>query len=791
MADPIEILLQGINDTGAAFTQAQAAVNTLAATMQAADLNITPVFDQASLDQARAAVEQYVAALSEAEFAPGISLDPAEIAQVKAELEAQLAAAQVQLDLDNRSAAARIAEINTQLAALQAKAAAGTLTIGEAGQIRTLTGEMRGLENVLGGTKVATGEVNAGMGALNAIIPGIGSKIATAFSVAGVVMFAKEVASAVWSLNQMREESAQIEARFIAFGGGAAKATEALHAMDAAIGGAMTRDEKMAAVARITSLELTKSAQGTAELARQALLLGDASASAESKIDSLTQILVTGRTIGLAQYGISAAAVNERVKELQAETSTLSDLEAKQIAIMEALATKADAVAAAGGRAATATKELANAWDDLKDTTADKINLDVGVSGLAEVLRAIEGGMQRGVQFNPFGNVAGQIITLIDAERQYNAMMVRANSATGDFADRLANAASATPPVAAGVDAISEALAGLRKSKDATDVNTVAMALFKGEITQAQIAALSLADALALVQGQQAMAAGDWIGPTRLEADTAAGQRKLAAIKEQEDAAKDLQTANERAAKATQAAWDKAFDAIANSAKSEFGKAQDQLKGLLPDMNLGGENKPGSNGPFENIFRAADVAAHGAASPWAAKLGLTQEEAKKIVSDFAQGFRTPEVRKLIDEAMLVDQTKQAQAAADSLTAWGNEIAAKAGVSTALAAGNKAVANAIFGGTTKAAGKDSAGVQTTSYDAAAKAMLDGFAASAQTQVSDATFGKDMAKIGRQTFTLFEGGALEAAQESQAMKAWIYAMVLAAATQQKAGQAVGLN
>jgi hypothetical protein len=647
-----------------------------------------------------------------------------------------------------------------------------------------------GVKNDLNG--LTTG-AQGGMSGLNSIIAGIGPTVVAAFSVTAIVGFAKEVANAVWGLNQMREESAQIEARFIAFGGGAAKATQALSAMDAAIGGAMTKDEKMAAVARITSLELTKNSQETAELARQALILGDAGASAASKIDSLTQILVTGRTMGLAQYGISTQAVNERAKELQATTTTLTDLEAKQIAIREALAVKTDAVAAAGGRAATATKELTNAWADLQDAAADKVNLDVEVGAVTKVLRLLEGGLQSGVKFNPFGDVAAQIATMIVAGQEYNAMMARANSATGDFADRLASTRDAAGDAATGVDAVSEALAGLRKSKDATDANTVAMALFKGEITQAEIAALGLAGALAKVNENQAMAAGDWIGPTRLEADTAAGERKLKAIKDEEDAAKDLKTENERAAKATQAAWDKAFDALASSAKGAFGKAQDQLRGLLPDMKFGGigNNEPGSNGPFEGIFRAADVAAHGKDSPWAAKLGLDQASAKKIVSDFAQGFRTPEVMKLIDENLLVSQVRAAQAAADSLTAWGNAIAEKAGVSSALKAGNTAVTNAIFGGTTKATGKDSAGTQTTSYDAAAKAMLDGFAGAAQAQVSDATFGKDMGKIGAQTFRLFETGVVDAAKESQGLKAAIFAMVAAAQASANSGKTSGAS
>lgn len=898
MSDEIAIVLRGENNTASAFGAAMDSVQALETAIGRADFDVKPKMDLAGLAEARVQLDAYIDSLTDVEIAPGVYFDPEQIADFRSEIEAQFSDIEAQLNLDNRPAAERIAEIAAQLDALQAKAAEGTLTIGEAGQVRSLTAEMHGLQSATSGAGAEVGGLRGGLNQLTSMIPGIGPLIASAFSVAAVVAFAKAISDTVLGLNAMREESAQIEARFIAFGGGAEKATAAFNLMDAAIGNAATRDEKMAAVARITSLELTKSAAETAELARQALVLGAAGASAEQKIESLTQILVTGRTMGLAQYGISVQSVTERVKELQAANSELSDIEAKQIAIREALAEKTDAVVAAGGRAAVATVELANAFEDLKDTIADKVNLDGIVDSLRNVVvgitadiqidstvastqlaglqsqmglllkakAALEGGkplslidrlalgalddadakiaaLQLRIDTMDSSNATAQIAAItkqindlqaakdalkptteldismpgvVDARAQVFVLnqqiaelqaLLAGVSASNAFSDVGAGAAWAAAQVAAlknvtsttsgELAAVSEAVGKLEGGAKAADIATVAMAIFTGQLTLAAIEANGLIWALDQIATGAGAAAQRWAGlgeqytaggyiPPSSEAEGARTGRTADVNRwvglgdryqdSSEDAAKKLAAANKTAAEKTRAAWEAAFDAVANSAKSEFSKAQDQLKGLLPDMKFPGlgNNEPGSNGPFENIFRAADVAKLGAASPWAAQLGLTQDEAKRIVSDFAQGFRTPEVRKLIDEAMLVDQAKQAEAAAASLESWGNEIAAKAGVSASLKAGGKAVSDAIFGGLASgkdASGKDTTGPQSTSAAEALKAFESAFS----TEVKKEDFQTRMGLNGEAMWAAAEPGIVRRAKASTAWNAAIQAMV----------------
>jgi len=152
-----------------------------------------------------------------------------------------------------------------------------------------------------------------------------------------------------------------------------------------------------------------------------------------------------------------------------------------------------------------------------------------------------------------------------------------------------------------------------------------------------------------------------------------------------------LGKAGVEAATTTGTAWGNVATGInraADSIKSYFDNAvsaaQGALKGLLPEMFPSDLFAPGANGPFENIFRAADVAKQGEASPWAAKLGLTQEQAKKIVSDFARGLFTDDVKGLIDMQALIDDARLKQAAETMKAKFTNYLAGAAGVSRSVA-----------------------------------------------------------------------------------------------------------
>ncbi len=214
------------------------------------------------------------------------------------------------------------------------------------------------------------------------VFGGLGFNIAQFAGPAGIGMAVAAVAKGVISLNAMREESEQLEARFRAFTGGAREADEVLKAYDQTLGNALTKDEKMGAASQLLGLGLAKNAQDAAQLTQQALLLG-------MSMDTLTQALETGRINGLVQYGISVDDVKRRAEELKQTTAGLSDVEATAAAVKEQLADKAKRVADEGGKAVTPTKELANAFNDLKDSVADFVNLDDRVRSITRAINEL------------------------------------------------------------------------------------------------------------------------------------------------------------------------------------------------------------------------------------------------------------------------------------------------------------------------------------------------------------------------------------------------------------------
>lgn len=748
-----------------------------------------------------------------------------------------------------QTATDRLKDLRAEIDKLKSKNV--DLTVADASKLNRLTSEANRLDRALG-TATGTGKQSIGMlerltgGSLTA-----GKALGMLGVVAGPALFlgiAKGAANAVIGLDAMREESEQISARFLAQAGSTRAAAEALSAMNTVIGGALTNDEKMAASGQLMALGLANSAQEAANLANIAINLGDKTQGTAERIAGLTQVMVSGRLVGLKAYGISMAEVNERALEMQRETAGLTAIQAKQNAILEIGTQKLNEYQAAGGTAVTATQQLQKSWEDYQDAlansvdlgklkswltseiTAARINVQIEsadpldqLAGLEAKLRNIQqirddfegnpiglffaGGGGFGAQAEIDGLIA-RIATLkseLGEESRWAAGAQRLTSGLQDVGGELENATTEAQK-------LDDALAGLKSRDVDIKVNAVAAAILAGDLNAATVAVYGLNTAFGILQlnklgtaadfigpqlpanfnrglisgqtlEQQVGTSLDFIGPSPMEANTAAGQRRIAAISAAESDAERLAAANVTAAKATQSAWESAFNAIAGAAESEFGKAQDQLKGLLPEFKLDmgglGTNAPGTNGPFEDIFRAADVAKLGGASPWAAQIAAqlnvsneeVQAKAREAVTAFAQGLRTPEVRKLIDEAMLVDQVKQAEAAKTSLDSWGKEIAKAAGVNPNLKAGGAAVFDAAFGGDVKT-GKNQAAVQTASNAVAQ------FGAQMGVEVAKSEFRESLNMYGERSWGYFEAGFVGEASRSGSLQAAIDAMVAAA-------------
>lgn len=145
--------------------------------------------------------------------------------------------------------------------------------------------------------------------------------------------------------------------------------------------------------------------------------------------------------------------------------------------------------------------------------------------------------------------------------------------------------------------------------------------------------------------------------------------------------ASDWEDAADRVQRAIEDAFQATADAVAQFT-DEAANASKQLFDMGKVEGFGGGMAPGQNGPFEALFRATDVAAHGADSEWAAALGLDQESAKRIVADFQAGLMSPDVIGLIDTGALIEHVRRQQEAEQSQKAFAESVAAQAGVDPA-------------------------------------------------------------------------------------------------------------
>lgn len=711
--------------------------------------------------------------------------------------------AKTKIDLEGKDNASRAFQTATErLAQLRAEISrlkSTDITVGDARKLNALTSEAGRLEKALlstGTTGVqSASQMSGAFGGLQKTLSGLGlGGLAQFAGPAGIGLALAGVGKLTLGLNAMREESAQVEARFVGFTGGTGQATEALAAMDAELGNALTRDEKMAAATQLLGLDIAKTAQEAASLTKQAMILG-------LSTETLTQALETGRVNGLVQYGISVTDVASRVKELQRADADLTDIEAKAIAIKEQLAAKAQLVADAGGQAATGMQTLKNAWSDLLDTTADTVNLSAGVSALTSNIQALTGiisgqGKQAGdgplSLLERIANNTGPQAALRDAtegyaaalavaatwQGKYNEVLASGDAAAINFAGgQLAMARAAADVAGADLEA-AKATAGLTTARQlaaeaagagitseldyvaATDAATAAD-LRAAAAASGKTAARSMANLETMGVG----AYEDYIGPGQYEANKAAANRRIEAERAEVAAATNKNVASD---------YQRQMIAAGKAAATEIqGYLQ---KGANFSINLsdqrganGGDPfAPGANGPFENIYRLQAWIQDGSWAETAAQLGIqSKEAAAQIVKAFQMGNITPGVEGAIDMGQLVNLAQLEQAAQANYSAFASKVAGLAGTDAQTAT---KVLSGVFGG----AGLGTEGGTNEAAQTAAGAALRGFVGELKIQVKD--YAGEMVGFGSMLFGSFGKGFVDEARQSDTLKRAIDAMVV---------------
>jgi hypothetical protein len=597
-------------------------------------------------------------------------------------------------------------------------------------------------------------------------LSGIGSMI----GVAGLATAAMQIGRMTVELGNLGQEVQQQRAYFNVWSGGVENATANLAAMREAIGGVMTDSEAMTGANKLLSMGLAKNADELANLSKMAVMLGGSTRSASESINEFSLLLANQSVLRLDTFGISGAKVRARIEELMAADAGLSREQAFLNAVMEEGTVKVNALEAAGVKATTGAQDLATAWRGLREAIGEGLApaLAESQAGLARFMSELSasiqagssdaqialGGLRSELQFaqadlaaleaqpldpnDEFGTAAAQSIILRARIADLEAQIISLGGASVDMGEKLRGAVAAAAAAAGAAATYQETYFKVQAPSDFL-VNQ-----YEGRTAAETAAQEEYGRAMALMRTLQ--------------------------YRKDEELQANLKIADDyynQMAKAT----DKLTDKLVSDINSKLSGAI-SASISLSDMTGGDIFAPGSNGPFEAIYRAQAVAVGGIENAdeqrWAEMYGLTPETAAKIVADFQKGLFTADVQKLIDVNALVGQIQGEQAAAESTAAFANMIAGKLGVTDAGALVASRTFQAIAGGVQ---------ADDTQQANAAKAVLEAYATNVQAVVKSEDYAGRMIGFGKSTWVYYEQGLLDGAKVSGVFNEAIGAAVIA--------------
>jgi hypothetical protein len=643
----------------------------------------------------------------------------------------EIDAALKDVNANAKSAKAQIADLEKTIAGLQGKAKGGVgLTTADLQVYGQASAQLKQLKSALAELDPPTVKAKTGlrgmMDTVSQASPGLSSltsKVAGLAGPVGLGLLAGSAIKGAWTLGELGAAFKRTEQYFTTYSGSVAQAAENLDALIKATDGALSKQSAMEAGSKYLSMGLAKNSEELAKLSRMAVLLGGSQRSATEAMEEFALLLANQSILRLDTFGISGARVRERIEELMKAEQGLTREQAFMNAVMEVGGEKVKALEAAGVQAGTASDRLAAAShnaavalgtafapavDTVKSSLADLLNVmtrewNPGVDELKRKIAELENAVSAGGFDEHTQLMRAELERLREQLEKLQPPIMEANTLLGVAAVRAFDAARGA------ASEYTEKIKGVIYNLDILRAKDIAWGLEldrehggKAPMTSAKTGATVYMPAT-----PEAPKYADWqLNPG---AFWDSWQQNWT-IKSADEVNAELERAAEKAAKATEKAFETAFDNIKGFAEGALSGAQNSLSGLM-----GGNtdpNAPGKNGPFENLFRAADVATHGGDSPWAAKLGLTKEQATKIVNDFRQGLITEEVKALIDMPALVQQTQMA-AMAEKLTAQFTEEIAKA------AQADTSTVEALMGITKGKDGK----IEAHSIVGAVGAMLD--------------------------------------------------------------------
>ena len=331
----------------------------------------------------------------------------------------------------------------------------------------------------------------------------------------GVLAAAQKIAQVGIELGQLGQQSQAAEARFTAFAGSAAKADSILKAVNSTTGGTVGKMVAMTSATRLLSMGLASNADEVAALTQVALRLGDQTHEAGARIENFALLLANKSTPRLDSFGISAANVRARMKDLKVTMPGLTDDAAFMTATMAEGGIALERLGDAGIKATQGADRLAASSQNLKAAIGTQLapmlsNFQTGLSAVFETLgntqSAINGategmgwfGKRIAIALEGVDKLGGGMIefnTVFDeyAEQQASAVEIseRANTAiAGQAKSLIEEMIPATTDSAVAMDQYNAAIA-------ATEASSVAMAVAQASLTEAMYENQAASDAVA------------------------------------------------------------------------------------------------------------------------------------------------------------------------------------------------------------------------------------------------------------------------------------------------------
>lgn len=502
---------------------------------------------------------------------------------------------------------------------------------------------------------------------------GLGSLAASA-GIAGLVTLAVGAAKAALDLGNLGQTVLKQQAYFEVWAGGADKAARALTDMDAAVGGSLAQSEKMAAVSKLMGMGLAETSEKAAYLSKMAVLLGGETRSAGDAISEFSAMLANQSIERLDTFGISSGKVRERIAALKAETKGMTTEAAFMTAVMETGAQKMALLEAAGVRSTTAAGDLTTAWKNLREEVAKGLaqptaNIETAI---AKGLNDVRSQMQTG-SGDPNTQLTGYLAQLTIVKQRLDAI----NSSPlkfmqGPMAEK---AKQEIVVLEARIAALKRVTAEWGDAGVAAATRT-GTAIKATEVVVDEAAAKMHKYFLEVAQSSRGPVSGPGYVPSSADQASASVFAQNALI--------DAWLESDKVARKTIDEQGKAYESRMREASSKIsGYVQNAISASKGLFDVGGNKDPfapGANGPFENVFRTLDIAKNGAASPWASKMNMDQETAKRLSGQFQQGMLTPEVISKLINVDALKQQAQMQSQAEALTqAFSDSVAKAAGV----------------------------------------------------------------------------------------------------------------